>query len=187
MHELAPIPFRRSLDIDWGGLGNASLRLAADDGLGAMLLKGGRFCEFESFVARELLPTAPEPARVHRQGDVTWLWQGPREWLLVSESLDGRALAERCATKIGSLTAAAIDVSDRLLVLELSGPEALALVTKGTSLDPALLSPRACCRTRFAGLHATLFRPADAPTYGLIVDRATRVHLHAWLRKVLGA
>lgn len=183
MHELAPVPHRRSLAIDWAAMNDASTSFAAHEDIGAMLLKGGRHRDFAAFVARELRVSPPESSRVHLQGDVTWLWQGPREWLLLSNSISGESLAARVGAKLGGLTAAALDVSDRIIILEITGPGARAVISKGTSLDLLQLMPRSCCRTRFAGLHATLFRLDDSETYGLIVDRTASVHLNTWLRK----
>ena len=64
---------------------------------------------------------------------------------------------------------------------------ARALLAKGTSLDLSQLEASGCCRTRFAGSQASLFAPSGSQNYGLIVDRALSVHVHAWFEAVLAA
>ena len=201
MDELAPIVHRQSTVIDWpalsrvvgGGISSqaaaghmqADLHFAAHTGLGATLLKASRHASLETFVARELRSSLPMVARACRQNGLTWLWQGPHEWLLLSDELDGPSLAARFAAKLSGLTAAAIDVSDRTLVLEISGAAAQSVISRATSMDLSQLEAAGCCRTRFAGLHVSLFKLDRAPSYGLVVDQALSVHLHSWLESVL--
>lgn len=187
MHELAPIEFRRSRAIDWAALSQDAVRFTSHENLSATLLKASRHAALESLVARQLQVNAPIAVRAHRQGRITWLWQGPHEWLLLSDEMDGPSLAAHLGEKLRGITAAAIDVSDRILTLEISGPAAAALICKATSLDLAQLGPPGCCRTRFAGLHASLFRLSGSQDYGLIVDRALSVYLHSWLQSVLAS
>jgi heterotetrameric sarcosine oxidase gamma subunit len=196
MDELAPIAHRRSAAIDWsslrgcahGGIGRstqANPRFTAHTALSATLLKASRHAALETLVARELQVPAPISLRVHRRDGITWLWQGPHEWLLLGDEPDGPSLAARFAAKLAGLTAAAIDVSDRTLVLEIEGSEAPDLIAKATSLDLSQLESRGCCRTRFAGLHASLFRLDASQSFGLVVDRALSIYLHSWLETVL--
>lgn len=190
MDELAPVVHRRTTAIDWAALSRAqsehlAVRFTEHANLSATLLKGTRHAPFESFVAGELQVAAPISTRVHRQSGVTWLWQGPQEWLLLSDEIDSRTLAAQFAAKLSGLTATALDVSDRTLVLEISGHGARALLAKGTSLDLSQLEANGCCRTRFTGLHASLFKLSGSQDYGLIVDRALSVYLHSWLKAVL--
>jgi heterotetrameric sarcosine oxidase gamma subunit len=185
MHELAPITYRRSLDFDWTGLGNASVSLTPHEPKAAVVIKGSRRGDFASFVERELQAPASSSIRAHQRDDLIWLWQGPYEWLLISAAQEGAALAARFTQKLTGLTAAALDVTDRTGLLEISGPAAAALLARGTSLDLQSFVSGTCCRTRFANLPATIFMLGDPQAYGLAFDRASRVHLYTWLSRIM--
>lgn len=69
------------------------------------------------------------------------LWLGPDEWLVVSQ-MTGETLVDALTDAVADAHAAVVDVSANRTVLELSGPDARAVLEKGCSLD---LHPRAFC------------------------------------------
>lgn len=175
MHELATVPFAPSRDTDWRACSHAALQITERAPKSAVLLKAGRGADVPASLG------VPEANQWTLNGDTQLLWQGPREWLLLSDSAPASVLVERTKRLVGPITAAVVDVTDRTLRLDIRGLTAADVLAKGTSLDAALLVSGACCRTRFANLQATVLRSEASSDFTLITDRATAVYLHAWL------
>ena len=76
---------------------------------------------------------------VASQGEHSVLWQGPDEWLVVSQ-MAAEALVEELRLSVDGAHAAVVDVSANRTVLELRGAAASAVLQKGCPLD---LHPRA--------------------------------------------
>lgn len=183
MHELATIPFERSAATDWTAAGHASIRFSPRALTGAALVKAGRRIDLATQISSAEGIRLPAPTTWAANGSTLWLWQGPREWLLIDNTISGAELAERTRRSIDDVTAVALDVTDRVMLLDISGSAADLLLAKGTSLARALLPMGACCRTRFANLQATVFRENASSDFSLITERATGVYLHKWLSR----
>jgi sarcosine oxidase subunit gamma len=85
---------------------------------------------------------APLPAAcggVTSAGDHHALWLGPDEWLVVTGT-DPVALADQLEAAVGDEPGLVLDVSANRTVLELTGPQARAVLEKGCPVD---LHPRA--------------------------------------------
>jgi len=125
------------------------------------------------------LPTAAN--RCHGD-DPAVLWTAPDGWLLTSQELAGDELREIVRIACGKRTAAAVDASDALVTLEVSGPQARELLARGTGIDLAAnaFGPGQCARTRLAQL-AVIVRPRHDSMLELIVDRAPAAWLCNWL------
>lgn len=178
--DLATIPFARSLVTDWSTVGHAGIRISQRDVKGAALLKLGRKVDIPSAGPM----TLPAPNTWALNGTTRWLWQGPKEFLLIDTSIGGAELAERATHMTGGgTTALSLDVTDRVLLLDVAGSAAGQLFSKGTSLKAALLPSGACCRTRFANLQATVLRDQAPGDFSLITERSTAVYLHCWLAR----
>ena len=76
--------------------------------------------------------------------EVTVLWLGPDEWLLVTNPGEETALIGRLREALGDIHAAVTDVTGNRTRLRLSGPGARETLMKGCSLDlhPRELPPR---------------------------------------------
>ena len=179
MLELATIPYQRALVADWSALGNASLSIRERRGSGAAVLKVGRR------VALPLDSALPAPNTWRQSGDAQWLWQGPREWLAISDSVDSKTMIAQTSPLTSGITATMVDVADRVLGLEVTGTNAAPLLASGTSLDPRRLAPGACCRTRFAALAVTIVIASTDGSFTLIADRASGVYLYSWLQRAI--
>ena len=132
MADLAAVPFARSSATDWSALSRSTLRVSERTLRGALLLKAGRHAD--------LAPIQPPPPNTWTSSsDTRWLWQGPREWLLLSEAEPAAALEDRMARLLSHITAAVLDVTDRVLLIDIRGAAASRVFSQGTSLDPALL------------------------------------------------
>lgn len=115
---LAELPFLTQLDIRLDAKG------AAADAIGLALD----------------LPLPLEPNTVVRAGQLTALWLGPDEWLLVGPPGSAQDLEGRIRTAAGDEPISVTDVSAQRTTLLVSGPRARDLLSHGCALD---LHPRA--------------------------------------------
>lgn len=125
------------------------------------------------------LPTTPN--RCHGD-DPALLWMAPDGWLLTASGADGAGLQRAARAACGDRVAAAVDVSDALVALELHGARTRELLARGTGVDlsPDALGPGQCTRTRLAQL-AVILRPRARDAFELILDRAPAAWLCDWL------
>ncbi len=123
----------------------------------------------------------PKPGEI-AGSDPALVWHGPGRWLVIAEGGDAispEGIAQNIATS---------DVTDGYLVVEASGPKLRALLSMGTSLEvgEAALASGASAITRFAELPALLVM-RDAERALILVERASRAYLWAWLNRAAGA
>ncbi len=114
--------------------------------------------------------------------DPTAFWISPDGWLVTSRSLTSHRLQSIAQQGCVSVSAAAVDVSDALVAIELHGARGRELLARGCGLD---LSTRAlgvgqCVRTRLAQL-AVIVRPLGEDIVELIVDRGPAAWLCDWI------
>lgn len=77
------------------------------------------------------------------------------------------------------------DVSDGLVVIEISGPRADDVLAMACPLDPGSLAHGRCAQTLFAGLKVVLYRHGKA--LRLHVERPLAAWLIDWLRQAVGS
>ena len=118
-----------------------------------------------------------EPNRTAAAGGVTVLWTQPDEWLVIAASEAGLFDTLRAA---GLFVA---EVSDSRAALRLSGPRAVDLLRKGTSLDvhPRRFLPGHCAQTALAQAGVLIHRSGDAPAYDILCERSFAEYLWLWL------
>lgn len=116
------------------------------------------------------------------------LWLGPDEWLVVTAPGQGASIADALRDALAGQVASVVDVSDARAAINLSGPQARAVVMKGCTLDfhPRVFGPGQCAQTLLARagviLHQTGFDKATgAAAYDLYVLRSFAEYLWAWL------
>ena len=117
------------------------------------------------------------PSRVGTTMRSPWrvLCLAPAEWLLISENAppkpDSRGLV---------LT----DVTDGVAVLNVRGPLALDVLSKGCGLDfePRAFPLGSCARTRFGQMSVIVERVDDKPAFDLYVARSYCRFLSDWLK-----
>ena len=117
-------------------------------------------------------------------GDITCLWLGPDEWLIVTpDERTPKALEALDAALAKLSTAAVTDVSDARAVIGLGGPRARDVMMKGCSLDlhPRVFRPGHCAQSLLAKAQVILHQLDDKPTYDLYVARSFAEYLWAWL------
>jgi heterotetrameric sarcosine oxidase gamma subunit len=99
------------------------------------------------------------------------LWLAPGRRLIVgSDAPDGDFVS---------------DVSDGLVVIEISGPRADEVLVMACPLDPTALAHGRCAQTLFAGAKAILYHHRGA--LRLHVERPLAAWLLDWLRQAIGS
>lgn len=126
--------------------------------LGKVNLRGDAGDEAFVEAVRGVVGCAPpaEPNTAANGGDCVVFWLGPDEWQIhCSEDGQGELVAKLRAALEGRHSAV-VDVSDYYVVMRLSGPRTLEVLSKGTPLDvhPRSFHTGACAQTRFG--HATV-------------------------------
>lgn len=105
------------------------------------------------------LPT--EPCRAAAVTRRFALWLGPDEWLLIADGADGNALAAELTAGLGGEPASIVEVSDRNVAIEVSGPAAADVLSafNPLDLDETAFPVGMCTRTVFAKAEIVLWRP----------------------------
>jgi sarcosine oxidase subunit gamma len=114
-------------------------------------------------------------------GDVTSLWIGPDQWLLVSDRLTAPAIVAECAAALAGRLHLAVDATSALECAALEGARARELLAMGSGVDWSLASLPAgrCVRTRFARVALVAHAVGDS-RFDLYVDGSHRAYLDRW-------
>ena len=164
---------------------DAGVTLAESPIRGLLVLRGdGAGARFRNAVSGVLgIEPVVEPLTAVRRRDVSMLWLGPDEWLVVTpdrrvERIE-RTLREALQGQHGALT----DVSDSRTVLVLSGPDAKGVLAKGCPLDfhPRVFGPGRCAQSRLAKCQVLIHQTTDAPEFEIHVQRSFAQYAWTWL------
>jgi len=123
---------------------------------------------------------APTPNRAAAAGDLTVLWHGPGQWLIV-RAVAMVPLADELAAVCGD-GAAIVDLGHARSVLRFEGEGVRDVLAKGTSIDlrPAQFPPGACALTALGKIGALLHAVAPA-TLDVYVPRSYAEAFVEWL------
>lgn len=132
-----------------------------------------------------VLPTAPNS--VQTAAEVTVLWLGPDEWLVLAEPGRDASLVAELAAALDGVPASVVDVSGNRARLRLAGPGAREVLAKGCPLDlhPRAMKPGDCAQTVLARTAVILHQVDDRPCYDLYPRRSFAPYLAAWLRDAM--
>ncbi len=127
------------------------------------------------------LPVSPNT--VQTAGDLTVLWLGPDEWLVLSPPGAEAAIVARLRETLGAIHAAVTDVSGNHARLRLAGNHARDVLAKGCSLDlhPRRFQPGQCAQTLILRCGIILHQIDDRPSYDLLPRRSFAEYLWMWL------
>jgi sarcosine oxidase subunit gamma len=116
-------------------------------------------------------------------GAFACLWLGPDEWLILGPGGGEGELTARLRAAFGGIHAAAVDISESRTTITVGGPQARAVLAKGTSIDlhPRVFGPGGCVQTGFAGASIILCQTDDAPTFEMLVLNSFAEHVWAWI------
>ena len=152
---------------------------------GLLVLRGdGASAEFRSAVSAVLgVEPVSEPLTVARKRDVSLLWLGPDEWLVVTPDRRVARIERVLRDALEGQRAALTDVSHSRTVLMLSGPEARAVLAKGCPLDlhPRLFGPGRCAQSRLAKCQVLIHQTNATPTFEIYVNRSFSQYAWTWL------
>ncbi|MDT9698454.1 sarcosine oxidase subunit gamma family protein [Streptomyces sp. P17] len=128
------------------------------------------------------LPLQPNSAV--RAGELTALWLGPDEWLLVGPPGGERALERRIREAAGDEPVSVTDVSAQRTTLLVTGPRARDLLAHGCPLDlhPRAFGPGRCAQTTLGRTQVVLVA-RDEPRAGfwVLVRSSFAGYLADWL------
>lgn len=161
---LAELPFLSQIDLQLDP-DDASAVAAAGTAIGAVL------------------PIVPNT--VSSTGELSVLWLGPTEWLIVAPAGQEERIETALRNALSSGSSSVVDVSANRTTLELRGPRARDILESGCPVDlesPAFDAGR-CAQTLVgrAGVILWQTEPAPSPTYRLLVRPSFAAYLAAWL------
>jgi sarcosine oxidase subunit gamma len=109
-------------------------------------------------------------------GETSFLWLGPDEWMLITGAGEADRRAEAARAALAGIHHQLTDVSDYYTVIEVAGPQARELLMKLTTLDlhPRAFRPGMVAGSIFGRANAILWQPAEAgdsgaPTFHLFI------------------
>ena len=160
------------------GLGESPMR-------GILVLRGdGAGEEFRRAVTAVLgVEPVVEPLTAVRKRDVSVLWLGPDEWLVVTPDRRLARIERALRDALEGQHAAVTDVSHGRAILVLSGPAARGVLAKGCSLDfhPRVFGPGRCAQSKLAKCQALIHQTTDAPEFEIHVQRSFAEYAWTWL------
>ena len=139
---------------------------------------------FRSAVSAALgIEPVVEPLTAARKRDVSMLWLGPDEWLVVTPDRRIERIRHALRDALDGQHAAVTDVSHSRTILALSGPDARAVLAKGCPLDfhPRVFGPGRCAQSRLAKCQVLIHRTSAAPAFEIYVHRSFAEYAWTWL------
>ncbi|MDH3671873.1 MAG: sarcosine oxidase subunit gamma [Gammaproteobacteria bacterium] len=124
-----------------------------------------------------------DPNTVNVAGNITVLWLGPNEWLIVTPDGQETELVERISDALAGQHFAVSDVSDSRAIIGLTGIHARDVLMKGCSLDlhPRAFNAGSCAQSSLARCHVLLHQINEIPTYDIYVHRSFSDYAWRWL------
>jgi sarcosine oxidase subunit gamma len=128
------------------------------------------------------LPLPEEPCRANSSGKRAALWLGPDEQLLIASADEAQVLAVGLEAAQAGVAHSLVDVSQRQVAMQVSGPHASAILNTGCplDLDPAQFPPGMCTRTLFGKADIVVWR-TGADEFRLEVWRSFADYVSALL------
>jgi heterotetrameric sarcosine oxidase gamma subunit len=111
----------------------------------------------------------------------------PREWLIVSESMDPPMLRDAFNSTKSTGDFSIADMTHGYCVFRVNGAASRELLSRGCGVDMHERTfPREhCVRTRFAQIRVIIDCLDAAPTFDLYASRSYRAYLEDWLRDAI--
>ena len=165
--------------------GDAGVTLRESPMRGLLVLRGDAAgAEFRDAVAAVLgIEPVVEPLTAVRRRDVSMLWLGPDEWLVVTPDRRLERIERVLRDALEGQHAALTDVSHSRTILALFGPEARAVLAKGCPLDfhPRVFGPGRCAQSRLAKCQVLIHQTTAEPAFEIYVMRSFAEYAWTWL------
>ena len=131
-------------------------------------------------------PLPLEPNTSTLAGELTVLWLGPDEWVVVGPPRSADGIEALLRSAIGAEPAAVVDVSAQRRTLVVAGPRARDLLAHGCALDlhPREFGAGRCAQTTLARAPVVLVArdaAAEAPEFWVLVTASYAAYLGEWL------
>ena len=126
------------------------------------------------------LPQGPEDAT----GDnPCCIWRAPGHWLITHDR--GNALPTGLSAAAVQGAGTALDVSDGWVCVEISGPAARSMLSRGCDADlhARAFPPGRFKETQIAGIDVIIYARSGSQGYAILVERALAVDLWLWLKE----
>jgi len=151
-------------------------------GLATVACRKGKADALKAAVAKAYGVDLPESSAVAQGPAVSFIGQGPGQWLAVSETLANEALARDLAQRVAGL-ASISDQSGGRTVLRVSGKRARDVLAKGLPID---LDPRAfplgsAATSVIALMGVQLWQGDDTRSYDIALFRSLSQSFWRWL------
>jgi methylglutamate dehydrogenase subunit D len=129
----------------------------------------------------------PDGSRAVHGRSVSFIGYGPGQWLAVSESFAGEALAREMGERLRGL-ASISDQSGGRTVLRISGPRARAVLAKGLPIDlhPRAFQPGHAATSTISLMGVQMWQIDDRPSYDLAIFRSVSASFWRWLTASAG-
>ena len=165
--------------------GDAGVTLRESPMRGLLVLRGDAAgAEFRGTVAAVLgLEPVVEPLTAVRRRDVSMLWLGPDEWLVVTPERRLDRIERTLRDALEGHHAALTDVSHSRAVIILSGAHAREVLAKGCTLDlhPRVFGPGRCAQSRLAKCQVLIHQTSAASAFEIYVHRSFAHYAWTWL------
>ena len=151
-------------------------------GIATVAARKGQAAALKTAVTEAYGVALPDDSRVAQGQQVNFVGYGPGQWLAVSESLTGEALARDLAARLKGL-ASISDQHGGRTVLRLSGPRARDVLAKGLPIDlhPRGFAPGNAATSTISLMGVQLWQVDDAPTYDIALFRSVSESFWRWL------
>ena len=130
------------------------------------------------------LPLPESACRANARDGRAALWLGPDEHLLLAPTDERDILADGLESALAGFAHSLVEVSQRQIAVQVSGPHASTILNTGCplDLDPAEFPPGMCTRTLLGKAEIVIWR-TGAEAFHLEVWRSFADYVLAWLRE----
>lgn len=124
------------------------------------------------------------PNTFTKNDDITTLWLGPNEWLIITSPGRAAEVARKLREALPRIFSAVTDVSHNQTVIRIQGDRARDVLRKGCTLDlhPAAFGPGCCAQTLLAKAGVVIRWVDHSPAFDLVVRRSFADYLALWLK-----
>ncbi len=162
MADVAP-PVRRPPLAHRAAIAGDGVRIAERPFLGKFILRADPHEAVERLRVALGLGLPFDPSTSSTNGETSFLWMGPDEWMLVTAPGEAESRSREALEVLAGTHHQLVEVSDYCTIVEVAGPRARELLMKLTTLDlhPRAFRPGMVTGSVFGRANATIWQIAD--------------------------